>query len=953
MDLLLWFAVMFTAVLAIYEDQIGKFDWHRKYIGCVRELHMERSKNMNLPYIFVSTEADMIASLKASTGKIVWRQQLEHSSILRSSFSSATKLIITVPKDSEVIRAWNRDSGILVWETQIEQITPSWKITEAFISDGNVFIIRSAHITALSLGSGQFKWATNVRNHLKWDANLENAESWIGSVCRLQTLTVVGGVEGEKLTVIEIDVTNGAVIKVRNLNANWFSQKRCILSNTLLQCFDSEGFYVTDLSLDPLTVHQNSLQSIIEILNLNTGEVMVLSTLTNSYIYRITSSEPPTLLMKLNKIEAASSHVTTNGQNLLAVATSTNSIIVYDAVNGKQLFTGSIPEKDLAPVKFIFFIGTSKEFEFAIVLEDCRFIYLVGSSNKLAKEWIRHEALSTISSVEMVDLPLSEAQADIESEFASDDGSIMESLIRRLRSQIEQFRRACIGATNEIFSSNFLPFHSKSFADWMASIRFSSKNTRRKDIPYERDYFNLRKIIVASTLKSTVYGIDSSDGSILWYLYLGKDIKPLFGSLGNEKIPLFIQRTTAHYHFSPQATVVVNDKRSGHAILICFNPMTGSLIERKSFPISIKRVEILPYADAQTHIHHLIIVDENDKITSYPKSMDALEQQVPLHFFNFNVFGDLEGFVLNVSRKQLLSTWKVRLSLSNEQKVIAVVPKPSYQKVHSAGRVLGNRSVLYKYANPNLVAVAVLDSMHSVLQIYLVDAVSGYIVYSGKQNKITNPVHLVHCENWLAYSYWNEKGRRMEIAVVELYEGLEQTDALHYNSLVHTVAPKVTALSQAYIFPQGVSALGVTETELGLSTRSLLVAMPFGSINVISKRLLDARRPLEMTQELAEEMLLPYRPELSIAFEDFISYNQTIYGIRHFKTSPSGLESTSLMLAYGTDLFFTRLTPSGTFDILKDDFDHLLISIVLISLVIGSLICKKLGKNNNLKQAWQ
>lgn len=83
----------------------------------------------------------------------------------------------------------------------------------------------------------------------------------------------------------------------------------------------------------------------------------------------------------------------------------------------------------------------------------------------------------------------------------------MESLIRRLRSQIEQFRRACIGATNQIFSSsNFLPFHSKSFADWMASFRFSSKSTRRKDIPCERDYFNLRKIIVASTLKSIVYG---------------------------------------------------------------------------------------------------------------------------------------------------------------------------------------------------------------------------------------------------------------------------------------------------------------------------------------------------------------------------------------------------------------------------------------------------------------
>ncbi|VDO64233.1 unnamed protein product, partial [Onchocerca flexuosa] len=193
---------------------------------------------------------------------------------------------------------------------------------------------------------------------------------------------------------------------------------------------------------------------------------MVVSTLTNSYVYRITSSESPTLLLKLEKIEAVSSHVTTNGQNLLAIAQSSNNIIVYNTANGEQIFTGIIPEKNLAPIKLISFIETSKEFEFVVVLEDCRFLYLVGSSNKLAKEWIRHEALSAITSVEMVDLPLSEAQADIESEFASNDDTLLESLIRRLRSQLEQFRRAYISATNQIFSSNFLPFHSKSFASW-------------------------------------------------------------------------------------------------------------------------------------------------------------------------------------------------------------------------------------------------------------------------------------------------------------------------------------------------------------------------------------------------------------------------------------------------------------------------------------------------------
>uniref|UniRef100_A0A914HS65 ER membrane protein complex subunit 1 n=1 Tax=Globodera rostochiensis TaxID=31243 RepID=A0A914HS65_GLORO len=41
------------------------------------------------------------------------------------------------------------------------------------------------------------------------------------------------------------------------------------------------------------------------------------------------------------------------------------------------------------------------------------------------------------------------------------------------------------------------------------------------------------------------------------------------------------------------------------------------------------------------------------------------------------------------------------------------------------------------------------------------------------------------------------------------------------------------------------------------------------------------------------------------------------------RTTPSGLETTSLVFAYGIDLFYTRVTPSGTFDILKDDFDLL------------------------------
>jgi hypothetical protein len=73
--------------------------------------------------------------------------------------------------------------------------------------------------------------------------------------------------------------------------------------------------------------------------------------------------------------------------------------------------------------------------------------------------------------------------------------------------------------------------------------------------------------------------------------------------------------------------------------------------------------------------------------------------------------------------------------------------------------------------------------------------------------------------------------------------------------------------------------------EQGLTTRSIVVAMPFGGLLEVSKRLLDARRPLEMTADLREEMIIPYMPEIPIATEDLINYNQTVHQIEGIKTA--------------------------------------------------------------------
>jgi ER membrane protein complex subunit 1 len=118
--------------------------------------------------------------------------------------------------------------------------------------------------------------------------------------------------------------------------------------------------------------------------------------------------------------------------------------------------------------------------------------------------------------------------------------------------------------------------------------------------------------------------------------------------------------------------------------------------------------------------------------------------------------------------------------------------------------------------------------------------------------------------------------------------------------------------------------------------------------------LLDPRRDSMMPPEKQrEEGIIPYIPELVLQHENTINYNQSIAKISGIYTTPSGLESTCLVLVYGLDLFVTRVSPSKTFDLLKEDFDYFLISTVLVGLITASYIVRHLAAKKTIKQAWK
>ncbi|VDL65017.1 unnamed protein product [Hymenolepis diminuta] len=131
------------------------------------------------------------------------------------------------------------------------------------------------------------------------------------------------------------------------------------------------------------------------------------------------------------------------------------------------------------------------------------------------------------------------------------------------------------------------------------------------------------------------------------------------------------------------------------------------------------------------------------------------------------------------------------------------------------------------------------------------------------------------------------------------------------------------------------------------------VGLEAGNIVELPKSLLDPRRTLEHTPQLQEEGLEVYAPELPMSTLAIISYNQILERIKRIHTAPSGLESTSLVFAHGLDLFFTRIAPSKTYDMLRDDLDYFFIATIVIGMAVVSIVAKNLAARKELAKAWR
>lgn len=278
-----------------------------------------------------------------------------------------------------------------------------------------------------------------------------------------------------------------------------------------------------------------------------------------------------------------------------------------------------------------------------------------------------------------------------------------------------------------------------------------------------RDAFGLHKIIVAVTKSGNIFGIDNMSGKFHWKRHL---VELQFFGVAAEKVKLIALRTARHFPHPIQYALVGKERQHGFGFIYQFNPINGQEVSREILNYRIKQLMVLTESEASTYLRPLLVLDDQNKAHVLPKVFS--EAAVGMYMFTAAERGILNGYYVADRELTVVPIWELDLGGADQsQRVISVAGKSPHEHVHSQGRVLSDRSVLYKYLNPNLVSVATLGlhSVHkTVLNVYLIDVVSGVIVFSMTHKRAQPPFHMVHSENWVAYTYYNEKVRRTEIS---------------------------------------------------------------------------------------------------------------------------------------------------------------------------------------------
>ncbi len=382
--------------------------------------------------------------------------------------------------------------------------------------------------------------------------------------------------------------------------------------------------------------------------------------------------------------------------------------------------------------------------------------------------WQREDGLSSINTVKLIDKDSSDEEYDTEE---IDSEHVLDMLLKRLKHHgsqlhllIERIQQGKVG---------------------LSTLLLGNPDTSYDD-------FGMRKVITALTDFGSLYGIDSKSGKVLWQVVTScESAKSSFKGI-------FLQRAATHH--GSLASLICNVESS--AQILTFDPMTGKIKESKIVQGRVLRANLLHHSSPEDNIKPILLHREDQGFALEPpsaaKHLEAVSGKMFIASLDANGMG-LHGYQLMINKGQIdkVPVWSFA---SSGAKILHLIAKPIEEVVHSQGRVMADRSVLFKYINPNLafiISEGQDSSGKNFVNIYLLDLVTGRILFSANHKRVQGPYHAVHSENWVVYTYFNEKSRRAELGSLELFEGKTQSNSSVFSSLHNNISPLVER--QSYI----------------------------------------------------------------------------------------------------------------------------------------------------------
>ncbi|KAJ9478867.1 ER membrane protein complex subunit 1 [Pseudozyma hubeiensis] len=522
-----------------------------------------------------------------------------------------------------------------------------------------------------------------------------------------------------------------------------------------------------------------------------------------------------------------------------------------------------------------------------------------------------------------------------------------------------------------------------------------------------RDPFGFRKVVVVATAKGKLYALDTiAKDTVVWEKSLIG-----YGDGEGEPVPtvnIKLMQTVRELSTdgkSPLLAIVAEvELQPGLFTTRVFelNPLTGEFLNDASSgqTVFVGRCQdafLLPSSvdDPVEKQQSLGLVDQHNNLFLYPDTLAVAERFEPLSdrfFFSvqkpagsatassrFVGYAVAKG-VSSVHKSKQIWSWTVPAG----EQVVEVLHASSKDVIASFGRVLGDRSTLYKYLNPHVSLVVTKNEAVNQAHLYLLDTVTGSVLYELQLDEVdlAQPVRAHLVENWITatYSVRNaDEGLSTHIVTVELYEQPESTDdsaatktatrrlssswiGLTGNfssftgdssdSTTHSILP--LAFMHTFLYSGGtVHALATTTTKFGISLKNLLLATDRDAVVSLPRKLLDPRRPTaKPTKAEAEEFLVPYSPLIPEDPKWILNHIYPAANIRHITTGPALLESTSTVYAYGLDTLVTRTSPSGQFDVLQESFNKPQLLLTLVILSVGIMVTRPMVRNKNLSLRW-